>query len=94
MNTIEKMECMNEATVGKIIFAIVDALQYIHLSGITHRDLRPENILMGDETDFESLKLFNFVDNKESEIKARGRLAAPELRAHGLSADSPKRDMW
>jgi serine/threonine protein kinase len=50
---MSKMEHMSESVVGKIIFPIVDALQYMHMTGVTHRDLRPENILVNAAGDFE-----------------------------------------
>lgn len=66
----------------------------MHLAGITHRDLRPENIILSDESDLQSLKLYNFKDNREAMVKARNYFAAPEILENGTSGDSPKRDLW
>ncbi|EIW77642.1 kinase-like protein [Coniophora puteana RWD-64-598 SS2] len=40
---------LDEATTGRIVYQIVDALCYIHAKDIAHRDLKPENILLTSE---------------------------------------------
>jgi len=34
---------------AKIVFQILDAIQYVHNHGIAHRDLKPENLLLASE---------------------------------------------
>lgn len=59
---------------------IIDALDYMHSQGISHRDMKPENILMGD--DFK-LKLadFGFSSKKDVNSTRKGTCAymAPEI---------------
>ena len=39
---------------------ILQAVQYIHSIGIVHRDLKPDNILIGDITDYTTIKIADF----------------------------------
>ena len=42
---------------AKIIADICDALDYVHAHGVTHRDMKPENIMIGEN---DSIKLIDF----------------------------------
>src|ERR1044071_2971862 len=41
----------DEARIGTIFRAILDAMEYAHAQGVIHRDLKPENVLMNSDTD-------------------------------------------
>lgn len=45
---LSKNRCqISEATCSKYIYQITKALQYLHQRNVYHRDVKPENILMG-----------------------------------------------
>jgi len=48
----------DESTVRWIIKAIFSGLSHIHRMGVTHRDLKPQNILIDDEK--KALKIIDF----------------------------------
>ena len=43
-----------------IMLNLLEGLNYIHNSHIIHRDIKPENIMLGDKTDFNSIKICDF----------------------------------
>lgn len=45
---------------SKIIRCILQAICYIHDRDISHRDLKPQNVLVKDEDDLTSLKVIDF----------------------------------
>lgn len=45
---------------SQIMKSILEAVAYIHNQNITHRDLKPLNILMKDQNDMSSVKLIDF----------------------------------
>lgn len=76
---------------------IVSAVQYLHLFGIVHRDLKLENIMMSDETDLAIPKLIDLglsflIGPGQSSNERVGTIAyaAPELilsQPYGKSVD-------
>ncbi len=40
--------------------SIVSAIEYMHRNDILHRDLKPDNILIGNSNNFSSVKLIDF----------------------------------
>lgn len=63
---------------ARLAFQIADALAYAHRSGITHRDVKPENILVADN---DTAKLLDF---------GIARLADSELTRPGTVVGSPR----
>jgi len=51
--------CFDEAEASRVLFQILNAVQYLHDRDIVHRDLKPENILF-DAKDGTSVKLIDF----------------------------------
>nr|CAI5856578.1 unnamed protein product [Callosobruchus analis] len=51
---------MSEANVKFLFYQIVLAIQYLHSSGVTHRDVKPGNILMVSEDPYTLIKLTDF----------------------------------
>lgn len=49
-DVIVKNEKIIEASAARIFAQIVLGLEYLHSKGITHRDMKPENILLSGNT--------------------------------------------
>ncbi len=49
-----------ETRAAKIVHSLATATYYLHCYGITHRDMKPENVLMVDESDSSDVKLVDF----------------------------------
>ncbi|EPE08908.1 serine threonine-protein kinase-like protein [Ophiostoma piceae UAMH 11346] len=67
---ITKHGCLPEATVREMAMQLIDALGYLHRKNITHRDVKPDNILIESFSPF-VVKLTDFglskmVDNEET----------------------------
>ena len=45
---------------SQLIKSILEAVDYIHDKDISHRDLKPQNILIGNSKDMSSVKLIDF----------------------------------
>ena len=44
-----KREKMSENNVYRYFKQILDAVEFIHSKGVVHQDLKPDNILIGDD---------------------------------------------
>jgi len=51
---------ISESRACFIVHSLATALYYLHSYGIVHRDVKPDNILMGDESDDSDVKLMDF----------------------------------
>lgn len=76
---IKESNCLSSDEASQIILKIARILAYAHQHGITHGDLKPENIIISDDDsisiiDWETMKL-----NKEAQdLYADGRTLKPE----------------
>ena len=61
---IEK--CMPEYTASLVGRQILNAIDYLHQKGITHRDIKPDNILMGGDHPYD--RIFKLADFGLSKI--------------------------
>lgn len=67
---VSKKGCLAEATVREMAIQLIDALGYLHRKNITHRDVKPDNILIESLNPF-VVKLTDFglskmVDNEQT----------------------------
>ena len=76
-------ENLNENTTKKIIFYLLNAINYLHKLKIIHSDIKPENIMFENEEDISTLKLIDFglssFNNKENEYCGTFLYMAPEI---------------
>ena len=75
---------MNRKERRRLAIQLVDAMAYLHSKGITHGDLKPENIIVGGNVSAPQLKIidFNLADSVEfivdKEAGGNKKYAAPE----------------
>jgi len=55
----------SETEAAKIVFQILQAIQYVHNHGIAHRDLKPENLLLSTEEKEDCIKIADFGLSKD-----------------------------
>ena len=96
---IVKKKRFNEPTAQKIMYDLLSVVHYLHLRGIVHNDLKPENIMMAsveteDEIIIADFGLSKFAMEEERFTMAQGTLAyvSPEvLRGTGYGKEV---DLW
>jgi calcium-dependent protein kinase len=91
----ENMAPFSESSLKSYLFQILLAVNFLHLRGILHRDIRPENFILVDSST-EELKLIDFgnaviVDDFEKFNQPSGclKFSAPEVlkKSYGKKAD-------
>jgi len=55
---VQNTTTLSETIALKVIYELVDAVDYMHSKGISHHDIKPDNILFNNETN--TIKLFVF----------------------------------
>jgi len=55
---IQNFSTLAETVAVKVLYGLVDAVDYLHSLGISHHDIKPDNILYN--SDYNSIKLFDF----------------------------------
>merc|ERR1712087_1043383 len=95
----KRRKIFSEDIAAKIIWKLLDAVQYLHALGIVHRDLKPENILCLDEEDDTAIVISDFGLSKFAAPHTEmtmpcGTLAyvAPEVLA--MKGYGRKVDLW
>merc|ERR1712087_987221 len=95
----KRRKTFSEDVAAKIIWKLLDAVQYLHALGIVHRDLKPENILCLDEEDDTAIVISDFGLSKFAAPHTEmtmpcGTLAyvAPEVLA--MKGYGRKVDLW
>jgi serine/threonine protein kinase len=91
---------LEEETVKGVVFAVLQALCYLHARGIWHRDVKPENLLVMDHTlspecvvlaDFGFARRFP-MGTCDDDFPGSAHYAAPEL--HAGRPYTEKVDIW
>ncbi|CAH2232858.1 jg16618 [Pararge aegeria aegeria] len=101
-NRITKRSRLSERHTRFLFRQMVLAVKYLHSQGITHRDLKPDNVLLVSEDDETLVKITDFGLSKfireDSFMKTMcgtPLYVAPEvLRANGHKSYGPEVDVW
>lgn len=83
-NIIEDDQYLEEPEIRKVAQQLVRALHYIHSNRITHRDLKPQNILMTSEgniklCDFGFARYMSYKTEVLTSLKGTPLYMAPEV---------------
>lgn len=87
----------SEVHAARVMSQLFSAVAYLHSNSVVHRDIRPENILLEDNTEYLNIKLISFETAATiKNAKVRGRAGtvhymAPEVLA---ASYSEKCDVW
>ena len=60
MDALEEHGEYTEADVKKIMSSLIDAISYMHMQRITHRDLKLENLVLARKNDLSSVTIVDF----------------------------------
>jgi len=83
--------------IATVIEQILSGLIYLHMKGVTHKDIKPENIVLEEESPYANLKLIDFgfseIKHRQDTHNNAGTIlyTAPEVLMRG---SDKKCDLW
>ncbi|BFG05771.1 uncharacterized protein DMAD_04432 [Drosophila madeirensis] len=88
---------MKEPEAARVFTQLISAVNYCHLRGVVHRDLKAENVLLDKDMNIK-LADFGFSNHYEEGATLRTWCGSPPYAApevfQGLEYDGPKSDIW
>lgn len=100
-NRILSIESLQESTVKFLFYQIVLAVQYLHSKEITHRDLKPQNILLSSQAPKARVKITDFglskLVNEDTFLRTKcgtPYYCAPEIWDEKNTVYDKKVDVW
>lgn len=92
-----KGERLSDTEASRLMSGIMEGVAYVHERGITHRDLKPGNILVKDPNDLSTVKLIDFGlclnQTKADNYCGTTTYMAPEI-VHSRSVYTKSVDLW
>lgn len=92
---------MSENPARFVFFQVTEAVNYLHLKGITHRDIKPDNVLLKDTTEWPLVKLTDFGLSKlvvegtvMKSLIGTPNYVAPEVLQPDKTKYTSKVDVW